>query len=117
VHPYFPPDAAERRIAVHYASCASQGIHFIPLAQKTLGGWSTQTGKILSLLADRIADRKGKILSLLADRIADRKGLQRATYRSALFRELGIATQRSIARNTMERNGRLPEHVSAQLST
>jgi hypothetical protein len=34
-------DAAERRKAVYYANnCASQRIHFIPLAQ-TLGGWST----------------------------------------------------------------------------
>jgi hypothetical protein len=48
---------------------------------------------------------------------ADRKGLQRATCRSALFRELGIAIQRSIARDIIERSGRLPEHVSAQLST
>jgi hypothetical protein len=53
-------DTAERRKAVRYAiNCASQGMHFIPLAQETLGGWSTQAGKILSLLADRIADRKG----------------------------------------------------------
>jgi hypothetical protein len=79
----FAADAAERRKAVHYAKkCTSQGIQFIPL-----GGWSTQAGKILSLLADRIADRKG---------------LQRATCRSALFRELGIATQRSIARDIIE---------------
>jgi hypothetical protein len=82
-------------------NCASQGIHFIPLAQETLGGWSIQAGKILSLLADRIADR-----------IADRKGLQRAT-----CRELGIATQRSTARDIIERSGRLPEHASAQLIT
>jgi hypothetical protein len=45
------------------------------------------------------------------------KVLQRATCRSALFRELGIATHRSIARDIIERSGRLPEHVSAQLST
>jgi hypothetical protein len=84
----FAADAAERRKAVHYANnCASQVIQFIPLAQETLGGWSTQAGKILSLLADRIADRKG---------------LQCATCRSALFRELGIATQRSIARDIIE---------------
>jgi hypothetical protein len=37
--------------------------------------------------------------------------------RSALFRELGIATQRSIARDIIERSGRLPEHASAQLIT
>jgi hypothetical protein len=74
----FAADAAERRKAIHYANnCASQGIRFIPLAQGTLGGWSTQAGKILSLLADHIADRKG---------------LQRATCCSALLRELGIAT-------------------------
>jgi hypothetical protein len=40
---------AERRKDVHYAiNCASQ-IYFIPLAQETLGGWSTQAGKTLSL--------------------------------------------------------------------
>jgi hypothetical protein len=39
------------------------------------------------------------------------------TCRSALFRELCIATQLSIARDIIERSGRLPEHVSAQLST
>jgi hypothetical protein len=67
----FAADAAERRKAVHYASnCASQEIYFIPLSQETLGGWSTQAGKILGL-----------------DRIAERKGLQRATCRSALFEE------------------------------
>jgi hypothetical protein len=33
---------AECRKAAHYANnCASQGIHFISLAQETLGGWST----------------------------------------------------------------------------
>jgi hypothetical protein len=76
----FAADTAKRRKAVHYEiNCASQEIHFIPLSQETLGGWSTQAGKMLSLLADRKADRKG---------------LQSATCRSALFRELGIATQR-----------------------
>jgi hypothetical protein len=99
----FAADTAERRKAVHYAiNCASQGIHCIPLAQETLGVWSIQAGKILSLLADRIADGKG---------------LQRATCRPALFRELGIATQRSIARDIIERSGRLPEHAPAQLIT
>jgi hypothetical protein len=99
----FAADTAEHRKAVHYAiNCTSQGIYFIPLAQETLGGWSVQAGKISSLLADRIADRKV---------------LQRATCRSALFRELGIATQRSIARDIIERSGRLPEQASAQLIT
>jgi hypothetical protein len=59
----------------------------------------------------------GKDTQPLADRIADRKGLQRATYRSALFRELGIATQRSTARDIVERSGRLPGNLSAQPST
>jgi hypothetical protein len=99
----FAANTAERSKAVHYAlDCAGQGIHFVPLAQETLGGWSIQAGKILSLLANRIADRKG---------------LQHATCRSALFRELGIATQRSIARDIIQRSGRLPEHASAQLIT
>jgi hypothetical protein len=99
----FAEEKAERRKAVHYANnCASQGILFSPLAQETLGGWSIQAGKILSLLADRIADRKG---------------LQRATCRSALFPDLGIATQRSTARDIIERSRRLPEHVSAELSS
>jgi hypothetical protein len=103
----FAAYTTERRKAVHCAiNCASQGIHFIPLGQETLGGWFTQAGKSLSLLADRIADR-----------IVDRKRFQRATCRSALFRELGIATQRSKARDTIERAGRLPEHFSAQLTT
>jgi hypothetical protein len=54
----FAADAAECWKAVNYANnSASQGIQFIMLAQETLGGWSTQAGKILSLLADRIADR------------------------------------------------------------
>jgi hypothetical protein len=36
----FAAEAAERRKAVHYANnCASQGIHFIPLAQEAQGGW------------------------------------------------------------------------------
>jgi hypothetical protein len=75
----FAADTAERRKAIHFAiNCASQGIHFIPLAQETLGGWSTQAGKTLSLLADRDAVRKG---------------FQRATCRSALFRELGIPSR------------------------
>jgi hypothetical protein len=78
----FAADTAEGRKAAHYAiTCSSQRIQFIPLAQETLGGWSTQARKILSLLPDRIVDRKG---------------LQRATCRSALCRELGIATQRSM---------------------
>jgi hypothetical protein len=94
----FIADTAERRKAVHYAiNCANHGIGFIPLEQETLGGWSTQAGKILSLLADRYAVRKG---------------LQRATCHSALFRELCIATQRSIARDIIERSGRLPEHAT-----
>jgi hypothetical protein len=97
----FAADTAERRKAVRYANnCASQsGIQFIPLAQETLGGWSTQAGKTLSLLADRIADRKG---------------LQRAICRSVLFGMLGMATQRSIARDIIERSGRNSEHVAAQ---
>jgi hypothetical protein len=89
----FAADRAERRKAVHYANnCASQGIHIVQLAQETLCGWSIQAEKILSLLADRIADHKG---------------LQRATCRSALFRELGIAIQRSIVCDIIERSGRL----------
>jgi hypothetical protein len=78
------------------------GDTLILLAQETLGGWSTQAGNILSHRADRLADRKG---------------LQRATCRSALFRELGIATQRSIAPDIIERSGMLPKHASAQLIT
>jgi hypothetical protein len=97
----FAADTAERRKAIAN-NCASQGIKFIPLAQETLGGWSTQAGMTLSLLADRIADRKE---------------LQRATCNSGLFRELCIATQRRIARDSIERSGMLPEHVSAQLTT
>jgi hypothetical protein len=97
----FAADTAERRKDVHYANnCASQGIHFIPLAQETLGGWSIQPEN-----------------TLILDRIAACKELQRATCRSAVFREIGIATQRSIARETSERSGKLPEHVLAQLTT
>jgi hypothetical protein len=76
--------------------------YIFPLAQETLGRRSVSAGMILGLLADHIADRKG---------------LQRATCRSAIFRELGIATQRSIARDIIERSVRIPEDVSAQLST
>jgi hypothetical protein len=91
-------DAAEYRKAAHYENnCASQGMQFIPLAHETPDGRSTQVGKVLSL--------------------ADGKGLLRATCRSSLFGELGIATQRSIARDIIERSCRLPEHVSAQLNT
>jgi hypothetical protein len=44
----FAADTVERRNAVHYANnCACQGIHYIPLAQETLGGCSTQAGKML----------------------------------------------------------------------
>jgi hypothetical protein len=67
----FAADTAERRNAVHYANnCPSLGIYFVPLAQEMLGALSTQAGKILRLLANRIADRRG---------------LRRATCRSALF--------------------------------
>jgi hypothetical protein len=42
----FAADTAERRKAVHYANnCASQGIHFTPLAQETLGGCFFPGGK------------------------------------------------------------------------
>jgi hypothetical protein len=55
--------------------------------------------------------KERQTLGLHADRIADRERLQLATCRSALFRELGIATQRSIARDIIERSGRFPEHA------
>jgi hypothetical protein len=55
----FAADTAERRKVAHYANnCARQGIKFIPLAQETLGGWSTQAVRTLSLLADVISDSK-----------------------------------------------------------
>jgi hypothetical protein len=53
----------------------------------------------------------GQVLSLLSDRMADCKGLQRATCLSTRFRELGIATQRSIPRYIMERSGGFPVNV------
>jgi hypothetical protein len=56
-------------------------------------------------------------LSLLAVCIADCKRLLGATCRSSLFHELGIATQRSMARDIIELSRRPPEHVSAQLTT
>jgi hypothetical protein len=94
-------ETAGRSNAVHFAkNRASQGINFIPLALETLGRGSTQEVKILSLRADHIEDRKG---------------LQRATCRSALFRGLSIATRRSIARDIIERSGRLPAYVSENL--
>jgi hypothetical protein len=37
-------------------------------------------------------------------------------WKLTVFRELSITTQRSIARDIIERSGRLPEHASAQLS-
>jgi hypothetical protein len=47
----FAADTAERTKAVLYDNnCASQGIYIVPLAQETLGGWSTHAAKILSLL-------------------------------------------------------------------
>jgi hypothetical protein len=56
----FAADAAEHRKVVHYPNNnARQGINFIPLVQEELDGWSLQAGKVLSLLADRIVDRKG----------------------------------------------------------
>jgi hypothetical protein len=86
-----------RRLADDDAtSCVCQGIRFItPLAHETR----------------QVDDptEAAQVLSLLSDRIADRKWLQRATCRMTLFRELGIATQRSIARDIVERSGRLPE--------
>jgi hypothetical protein len=57
------------------------------------------------------------VKKLSADHSADRKDLVRATCRSALFRELSIATHRSIARTINKRSGMLPEHVSAQPTT
>jgi hypothetical protein len=47
----------------------------------------------------------GKSVSLLAVRDEVRKGLLRFPCRSALFRELGIDTQQSIACDIMERSG------------
>jgi hypothetical protein len=55
--------------------------------------------------------------NLLADRRADRKGLLRGACRSALFRERGIATQRSIARDIIDRSRRFPEFTSAELTS
>jgi hypothetical protein len=71
-----------------------------PLSQETVGGWSIQAGNKLSCIADGVTERKGLI---------------RTTCSSSLVGEIGIATQRSIAREIIARSGRLPEHVSAQL--
>jgi hypothetical protein len=45
------------------------------------------------------------------------QGRMRATYRSALFREHSIATQRSIARDIVKRSDGLYTHLSSQLGT
>jgi hypothetical protein len=47
---------------------------------------------------------------LIADRQADRSGAPRSLCRNALFRALSVATQRSIARDIIDRSGLLPEH-------
>jgi hypothetical protein len=89
--------AAEQRKASLYTSvCAAVDIRFVPLAQETFGGWSG------------IASHQ---ICLIADRQADRTGAPRGLCRNALFRALSIATQRSIARDIIDRSGRLPEHA------
>jgi hypothetical protein len=50
-------------------------------------------------------------ICLIADCQADRTGAPRSLCRNALFRALSVATQRSIARDIIDRYGRLPEHA------
>jgi hypothetical protein len=88
--------AAEQRKASLYTSvCAAVDIRFIPLAQETFGGWSSMAFHQICLIVDRQADRAGA---------------HRAWCHNALFRALSITTQRSIARDIIDRSGRLPEH-------
>jgi hypothetical protein len=89
--------AAEQRKASLYTSvCAAVDISFVPLAQETFGGWSGMASHQISLIAARQADRTGS---------------PRGLSRNALFRALSVATQRSIARDIINRAGRLPEHA------
>jgi hypothetical protein len=88
--------AAELRKASIYTSvCAAVDIRFVPLVQEKFGRWSGMSYQIC-LIADRQADRIGALHSLS---------------QNALFRAISVATQRSIARDIIDRAGRLPEHA------
>jgi hypothetical protein len=50
-------------------------------------------------------------ICLIADRQADRTGAPCSLCWNALFRALSVATQRSIARDIIDRSGRLPEYA------
>jgi hypothetical protein len=83
--------AAEQRKASLYTSvCAAVDIRFVPLAQETFGEW-------IGMASPQIC--------LIADRQADRTGAPRSLCRNALFRALSVATQRSIARDFIDRSG------------
>jgi hypothetical protein len=86
----------QRKASLCTNVCAAVDIRFIPLAQETFEGWSGMASHQTFLIADRQADRTG---------------VTRSFCRYALFRPLSVATQRSIARDIIDRSGRLPEHA------
>jgi hypothetical protein len=88
--------AEQRKASLYTSVCAAVDIRFIPLAQETFGGWS---------------DTASHQRCLIADRPADRTGAPRSLCRIALLRALSVATQRSIARDVIDRSSRLPEHA------
>jgi hypothetical protein len=71
-------------------------VRFIPLAQETFGGWSGMASHQICLIADLQADRTGA---------------PRFLCRNALFCALSVVTLRSIARDMIDRFGRLPEYA------
>jgi hypothetical protein len=86
--------AAEQSFPLHQRlRCCRHSL--IPVAQETFGGWSGMASHQICLIADRQADRTAAHRSLC---------------RNALFRALSVATQRSIARDIIDRSDRLPEH-------
>jgi hypothetical protein len=88
--------AKQHKASLYISVCAAVDSRFIPLAQETFGGWSGVASHQIFLIADRQADRTGAPCSLC---------------RNALLRALSVATQRSIARDNIDRSGRLPEHA------
>jgi hypothetical protein len=89
--------AEQRKPSLHTSVCAAVDIRFVPLAQETFGLWSGMASHQMFLIANRQGDRTGAPRSLC---------------RSALFRVLSVATQRSIAREIIDRSRQLPEHAT-----
>jgi hypothetical protein len=86
--------AEQRRASLYTRVCAAVEIRLVPLSQETFGGWS---GMVFHQI------------SLIVDHQAESTGAPRGLSRKDLFRALSVATQRSIARDIIDRAGRLLE--------